>query len=90
MDVAVMVLAQTESLLTFDAKYGPLVTTVLVTQLSVDLINTGSLCYLLRIERTGLKRCVRARRRCALLTTPRSTDGMLNKLFLWTIRKPPS
>ncbi|KAF7964444.1 hypothetical protein HWV62_7670, partial [Athelia sp. TMB] len=70
MDVAVMALAQTEALRAFDARYGPLVTAVLATQLSVDLVNTGALCYLLRIERTG-----RA-----------STDGMLDTLFVWTIQ----
>ncbi|KZP28540.1 hypothetical protein FIBSPDRAFT_1039641 [Athelia psychrophila] len=70
MDIAIMVLAQTETILAFDAKYSPLVTTVLVTQLTVDLINTSSLCYLLRIEKTGFE----------------STDGTLNKLFIWTIQ----
>lgn len=42
----------------FDHKYRPLVIAVLVTQLTVDLINTTSLCVLLRAERTGVRRFV--------------------------------
>jgi len=45
------------------------VISVLVTQLSVDLINTTSLCILLRSEKTGTER----------------TDTVLNKLVVWTI-----
>ncbi|KAF7975853.1 hypothetical protein HWV62_8431 [Athelia sp. TMB] len=72
LDIVILYVAQnlqSDTISVFDHKYRPLVITVLVMQLSVDLINTTSLCILLRGERTG-----RAR-----------TDTALNQLVVWTL-----
>ncbi|KZP08289.1 hypothetical protein FIBSPDRAFT_939073 [Athelia psychrophila] len=67
--VAIMILGQISYIAKFDAEFTWLVTTTLALLLSVDIINTVALCSYLRIERTGFQ----------------STDGMLNKLFIWTL-----
>lgn len=71
-DTSVMAIAQATQydLATFESKYRWAIITGLVLQLFVDLVNTTSLCVLLRVERTGFQ----------------NTDGILNKLFVWTIQ----
>lgn len=66
-----IVLAQTSTVLDLPARYLILGTVTVVLLVLVDLINTLALCAYLKIGKTGYK----------------NTDHMLNKLFLWTIRK---
>lgn len=51
------------------AHFECIVTTVMALLLSVDIINTVTLCTYLRVGKTGY----------------RGTDSMLNKLFIWTL-----
>lgn len=67
--VSIMILGQISYIAKFDAQYAWLVTTELSFFLFIDFANTAGLCAYLRVARTGHSR----------------TDGMLNKLFLWTI-----
>lgn len=64
-----MILGQISYIAKFESQYEWLVTTTLSLLLFVDIVNTVALCTYLRIERTGFS----------------STDGMLNKLFIWTL-----
>lgn len=68
--LAILILGRiSKDIANFDADYTWLITTALVLLLSVDIVNTVALCSFLRVERTGFK----------------STDTMLNKLFVWTL-----
>lgn len=68
---AIAVVSQTVSVTSFAQDFSWITTTTLVLLVAVDLLNTVALCWLLRLQQTGV----------------RTTDSMLNKLFQWTIRE---
>ncbi|KZP26352.1 hypothetical protein FIBSPDRAFT_928780 [Athelia psychrophila] len=66
---AVMVVSRFTTVDSFEYKYRWIVTTSFTLLFSVDVVNTCSLCWYLRAERTGSTHI----------------DGIMNKMFLWTL-----
>lgn len=65
----IMVVSQWAALANFETKYAWATTASLAFLLFVDLVNTLTLCWYLRVERTGSS----------------SVDSIMNKMFLWTL-----
>ena len=72
----IMVVSQWAALANFETKYAWTTTASLVFLLFVDLVNTSTLCWYLRVEKTG--------------SGSSSVDSVMNKMFLWTLGAPNS